>query len=83
MRLFAQQRRVITVPLVAFVLVIVCGCSVTLLAVGYGTGTPPQFALDLGLMQVIGRLSTVPDAHTRHPACSIRLDVIRRSILSG
>lgn len=61
MRLFAQQRRVITVPLVAFVLVIVCGCSVTLLAVGYGTGTPPQFALDLGLMQVIGRLSTVPE----------------------
>ena len=61
MRLFARQRPMIAASLVALALVVVYGCTVVLFDVRREAITPPQFALDMGLIQVLGRRSTVPE----------------------
>ncbi len=61
MRLFARQRTMIAASLVALALVVVYGCTVVLFDVRREAITPPQFALDMGLIQVLGRRSTVPE----------------------
>ena len=61
MRLFARQRPMIAASLVALALVVVYGCTMVLFAVRREAITPPQFALDMGLIQVLGRRSTVPE----------------------
>ncbi|MGQ9550560.1 MAG: hypothetical protein ACUVSY_17865 [Roseiflexus sp.] len=61
MRLFTLRRPLIAASLITLVLVVVCGCSAVLFAMRRDAGALPQFALDLGLIQVIGRLSTVPE----------------------
>ncbi len=61
MRLFARQHPMITASLVVLALVIWCGCSTILFAVRRNAIAPPQFVLDAGLIQVLGRLSTVPE----------------------
>ena len=61
MRLVARQRPMIAASLVALALVVVYGCTVVLFDVRREAITPPQFALDMGLIQVLGRRSTVPE----------------------
>jgi len=61
MRLFARQRPMIAASLVALALVVVYGCTVVLFDVRREAITPPQFALDMGRIQVLGRRSTVPE----------------------
>jgi len=61
MRLFARQRPMIAASLVALALVVVYGCTAVLFAVRREAITPPQFALDMGRIQVLGRRSTVPE----------------------
>jgi hypothetical protein len=61
MRLVARQRPMIAASLVVLALVVVCGCSAVLFAVRREAITPPQFVLGAGLIQVLGRRSTVPE----------------------
>jgi len=61
MRLVARQRPMIAASLVALALVVVYGCTMVLFAVRREAITPPQFALDMGRIQVLGRRSTVPE----------------------
>ncbi|MCL6539223.1 MAG: hypothetical protein K6T87_01305 [Roseiflexus sp.] len=61
MLLFARQRPMIAASLVALALVVVYGCTAVLFAVRREAITPPQFTLDMGLIQVLGRRSTVPE----------------------
>jgi hypothetical protein len=51
----------IAASLVALALVVVYGCTAVLFAVRREAITPPQFALDMGRIQVLGRRSTVPE----------------------
>jgi hypothetical protein len=51
----------IAASLVALALVVVYGCTVVLFDVRREAITPPQFALDMGRIQVLGRRSTVPE----------------------
>jgi hypothetical protein len=46
--------------LAALMLIAVCGCGIGGVAIRRGAVAPPQFALDLGVVQALGRLSTVP-----------------------
>jgi hypothetical protein len=49
----------IAASLVTLALVVVCGCSAVLFAIRCKAIALPQFALDVGLTQVLGRRSTV------------------------
>ncbi|MDW8214823.1 MAG: hypothetical protein RMJ55_14795 [Roseiflexaceae bacterium] len=46
--------------LAALTLIVVCGCSIGGVAIRRGAVAPPPFVIDLGAVQALGRLSTVP-----------------------
>jgi hypothetical protein len=54
------RRATIGSVLAALALIVVCACGVAGAAIRRGSVSPPQFAVDLGSVQVLGRLSTVP-----------------------
>ncbi len=55
-----RRRALIASMLAAFALIAAIGCGIGGWSVRRGVVAPPSFAIDLGVVQALGRLSTVP-----------------------